>query len=74
MLTGIADSQKVRAQKAVMSSQSTGVSSSIPHRLEDRHEIKMLKEALRQRDEAMRQRVDLYASAFAQQQVILQVS
>jgi hypothetical protein len=67
----------------------------IPRHSEDRKEIKMLKETLRQRDEemrwrdedqrqrdevqrqqyeAMKQRDDFYAQAFAQQQIILQVS
>jgi hypothetical protein len=56
-LNGIVDSRKVRAQKAVTSSQSSGGSSFIPHRSEDRLEIDMLKESLRQRDEEM-QRCD----------------
>jgi hypothetical protein len=74
MLNGIIDSQKVRAQKVVMSLQSSGGSSFIPRRSEDRLEIEMLKESLRQRgeemqrqdevmrqrDEAMRQRDDFY--------------
>jgi hypothetical protein len=50
MLNGIVDSQKVRAQKVVSSSQSTGGSSFIPRRSEELQEIKMLKETLRQRD------------------------
>jgi hypothetical protein len=50
MLNDIVDSQKVRAQKAVSSSQSTGGSSFIPRRSEELQEIKMLKETLRQRD------------------------
>jgi hypothetical protein len=53
MLNGIVDSRKVRAQKAATSSQSSGGSSFIPRRSEDRLEIKMLKESLRQRDEEM---------------------
>jgi hypothetical protein len=56
MLNGIVDSRKVRAQKAASSSQSTGGSSFIPRRLEERQEIKMLKETLRQWDEEMRHR------------------
>jgi hypothetical protein len=77
MLNGIVDSQKVRAQKAMASSQSTGGgggSRFVPHRSKDRQEIEKFKEALRQQDEAMRQHDDFYASAFAQQQAILQVS
>jgi hypothetical protein len=80
MLNGIIDSRKVRAQKAVSSSQSSG-SIFVPRRSEDRLEIEMLKESLRQRDEemrrrdeSMRERDDFYAQAFAQQQVILQVN
>jgi hypothetical protein len=57
MLNGIVDSWKVRAQKAVSSSQSTGGSSFIPRCSEERQEIKMLEETLRQQDEEMRQRV-----------------
>jgi hypothetical protein len=45
-LNGIIDSQKVRAQKVVSSSQSSG-STFIPRRSEDRLEIEMLKESLR---------------------------
>jgi hypothetical protein len=48
MLNGIIDFQKVRAQKAASSSQSTGGSSFIPRRSEERQEIEMLKETLRQ--------------------------
>jgi hypothetical protein len=55
-------------------------SSFVPRRSEDRLDILLLKESLRQwvkemrqRDEAMRQRDDFYASAFAQQQVILHI-
>jgi hypothetical protein len=76
MLNDIIDSQKVRAQKVVSSSQSSR-SSLVHRRSEDRLEIKILKESLRQRgkemrwwDEAMRQRDGFYA----QQQAILQVS
>jgi hypothetical protein len=54
MLNGIIDSQKVRTQKVVTSSQSSGGSSFIPRRSEDRLEIEMLKESLRQRGEEMR--------------------
>jgi hypothetical protein len=73
MLNGIVDSRKVRAQKAMASSQSTGGGGSrfVPHRSKDRQEIEKFKEALRQQDEAMRQHDDFYASAFAQQQAIL---
>jgi hypothetical protein len=46
----------------------------IPHHLEDRLEIEMLKESLRQQDEAMKQRDNFYTQAFAQQQAILLVS
>jgi hypothetical protein len=53
MLNGIIDSRKVRAQKVVSLSQSSG-STFIPHRSEDRLEIEMLKESLRQQDEEMR--------------------
>jgi hypothetical protein len=57
MLNGIVDSRKVRAQKAVSSSQSTGGGGSfIPRHSKERQEIKMLKETLRQRDEEMRWR------------------
>jgi hypothetical protein len=75
----------VRAEKVAMSSQSTGAGSSFFSR---QSEIEQLKETLRQQDEeqrqrdemqrvqyeAMRQRDDYYAQAFAQQQLILQVS
>jgi hypothetical protein len=54
MLNGIFDSRMVRAWQATVSSQSTGGSSFIPRRSKDRREIKMLKEALMQQDEAMR--------------------
>jgi hypothetical protein len=57
MLNGIVDSWKVRAQKAVSSSQSTGGSSFIPRCSEERQEIEMLEETLRQQDEELRQRV-----------------
>jgi hypothetical protein len=80
MLNGIIDSQKVRAQKAVASLQSSG-SSFVPRHSEYQLKIKMLKESLRQRDEemrqqdeAMRKQDEFYAKAFAQQQTILQVS
>jgi hypothetical protein len=72
MLNDIIDSQKVRAQKATLSSQSSGCTF-VPHHLEDQLEIEMLKESLRQQnkemrrlDEAMRQRDNFYAQAFAQ--------
>jgi hypothetical protein len=85
MLNGVVDSRHVRAQKAVTSSPSIGAGSSFFSR---QSEIEQLKETLRQRDEeqrqrdkfqraqyeAMRQRDDYYAQAFAQQQLILQVS
>jgi hypothetical protein len=85
MLNGVVDSRYVRAQKVVTSSQSTGAGSSFFSR---QSEIKQLKETLRQRDEeqrqqdelqraqykAMRQQGDYYTQAFAQQQLILQVS
>jgi hypothetical protein len=48
MINVIVDSQKLRAQKAAASSQSTGGSSFVPRRSEDRQEIEKLKEALRQ--------------------------
>jgi hypothetical protein len=71
MLNGIINSWKVRAQKVASSSQSSR-SSFVPRRSEDRLEIKMLKESLRQwdekmrrRDEAMRQQDEFYAQAFA---------
>jgi hypothetical protein len=81
MLNGIVDSCHVRAEKAAMSSQSTGAGSSF---FSHQSEIKQLKETLRQRDEeqrqrdkmqmmqyeAMRQGDDYYAQAFAQQQLI----
>jgi hypothetical protein len=85
MLNGVVDSRHVRTKKVAMSSQSTGAGSSFFSR---QSEIKQLNETLRQRDkeqrqrdemqrvqyEAMRQRDDYYAQAFAQQQLILQVS
>jgi hypothetical protein len=63
-------------------------SSFVPHHSEDRFEIERLKESLRQRDEEMqrrdevkrqhdeimRQRDDFYIQAFAQQEIVLQVS
>jgi hypothetical protein len=52
MLNGIVDSQLVRAQKAAMLLQSTGVGSSLFSR---QSEIEQLKETLRQRDEEQRQ-------------------
>jgi hypothetical protein len=81
MLNGIIDSRKVRAQKAMTSSQSSWGSSFIPRHLEDRLEIKMLKQSPQQRDEEMRrpdevqgQRDDFYAQAFTQQHIVLQIS
>jgi hypothetical protein len=78
MLNGVVDSQHGRAEKAMMSSHSTCVGSSFFSR---QSEIEQLKETLRQRDEmqraqyeAMRQCDDYYAQAFAQQQLILQIS
>jgi hypothetical protein len=82
MLNDVVDSRHVRAEKAVMSSQSTGAGSSF---FSHQSEIEQLKETLRQRDEeqrqrdemqkvqyeAMRQRDNYYAQAFAQQQLIL---
>jgi hypothetical protein len=73
MINGIVNSQMVRAQKVVMSSQSSGGSSFVPRRSEDRLEIEMLKESQQQRDEEMRwrdevqrQRDNFYAQAFTQ--------
>jgi hypothetical protein len=85
MLNGVVDSRHVRAEKAVMSSQSTGAESSFFSR---QSEIEQLKETLRQRDEeqrqrdkmqraqyeAMRHRDDYYAQTFIKQQLILQLS
>jgi hypothetical protein len=85
MLNGVVDSQHVRAEKVVMSSQSTGAASSF---FSHQSEIEQLNETLRQRDEeqrqryemqmaqheVMRQRDDYYAQTFIQQQLILQVS
>jgi hypothetical protein len=78
MLNGVVDSRHVRAKKAVTSSQSTCAKSSF---FSCQSEIEQLKETLRQQDEmqrtqyeAMRQHDDYYAHAFAQQQLILQVS
>jgi hypothetical protein len=48
MLNDIVNSQKVRAQKVVASSQSTGGTSFVPRYSEDHQEIEKLKEALRQ--------------------------
>jgi hypothetical protein len=80
MLNGIIESRKVRAQKGVSSSHSSE-STFLPRRSEDRFEIEMLKESLKEwdeemrwRDEVMRQQDDFYAQAFTQQQTILQVS
>jgi hypothetical protein len=55
MLNGIIDS--MRTQKVASSSRSHR-STFIPHDSEDRAEIKMLKESLRQRDKEMRQQND----------------
>jgi hypothetical protein len=73
MINGIVNSQKVRAQMVVMSSQSSGGSSFVPRRSEDRLEIEMIKESQHQRDEEMRwrdevqrQRDNFYAQAFTQ--------
>jgi hypothetical protein len=73
MINGIVNSRKVRARMVVMSSQSSGGSSFIPRRSEDRLEIEMLKESQHQRDEEMRwrdevqrQRDNFYAQAFTQ--------
>jgi hypothetical protein len=77
MLNVVVDSRYVKAQKAAMSSQSTGTGSRF---FSHQSEIEQLKETLRQRDEeqrqrdefqraqyeAMRQRDDYYAQAFAQ--------
>jgi hypothetical protein len=85
MLNGVVDSRHVRAEKAVMSSQSTGAGSSF---FSHQSEIEQLNETLRQRDEeqrqrdkmqrvqyeAMRQRDEYYAQAFTQQQLMLQIS
>jgi hypothetical protein len=53
MLNGVVDSRLVRAEKVVMSSQSTCAGSSFFSR---QLEIEQLKETLRQRDEEQRQR------------------
>jgi hypothetical protein len=85
MLNGVVDSRHVRAQKAVTSSQSTCVGSSF---FSCQSEIEQLKETLRQQNEEQRQRDkfqraqyeairhqdNYYPQAFAQQQLILQVS
>jgi hypothetical protein len=72
--------QKVRAQKAVVSSQSSG-SSFIPRRSKVQLKIEMLKESLRQREEEMRRwgeamwkRDEFYAHAFSQQRAMLHIS
>jgi hypothetical protein len=59
MLNGIIDFRKMRAQKVAASSQSSG-SSFVPRCSEERLKIKMIKESLRQRDEAMRQQDEFY--------------
>jgi hypothetical protein len=56
MHNGIVDSWHVRAEKATMSSQSTGVGSSF---FSHQSEIEQLKETLRQRDEEQRQRDEM---------------
>jgi hypothetical protein len=66
MLNGVIDSREVKAQKVALSSQSSSTSS-IHRRSEDELNIIRLKEAMRQRDE-------YYATCFAQQQAMLQVS
>jgi hypothetical protein len=53
MLNGVVDSQHVRDQKAMTSSQSTCAGSSF---ISHQSEIEQLKETLRQRDEEQRQR------------------
>jgi hypothetical protein len=77
MRNGVVDSRHVRAEKPVMSSQSTGAGSSF---FSHQSEIEQLKETLRQRDEeqrqrdemqraqyeAMRQHDDYYTQAFTQ--------
>jgi hypothetical protein len=52
MLNGVVDSRHVRAEKAMMSSQSTGTGSSFFSR---QPEIEQLKESMRQRDEEQKQ-------------------
>jgi hypothetical protein len=52
MLNGVVNSRLVRAEKAAMSLQSTGVGSTFFSR---QSEIEQLKETLRQRDEEQRQ-------------------
>jgi hypothetical protein len=56
MLNGVVDSWHVRAEKAVMSSQSTCAGSSF---FSHQSEIEQLKETLRQRDEEQRHRDEL---------------
>jgi hypothetical protein len=53
MFNGIIDSWEVRAQKSAQSSQTSG-SSFDPRRSEEWLEIKILKDALRQRGDALR--------------------
>jgi hypothetical protein len=52
MLNGVVDSRHVRAEKATMSSQSTGAGSSFFSR---QSEVEQLKDTLWQRDEEQRQ-------------------
>jgi hypothetical protein len=66
ILNEVIDSRDVRAQKAALSSQSSGTSF-VRRRSEDELEIIRMKEAMRQRDE-------YYAACFAQRQAMLQVS
>jgi hypothetical protein len=73
MLNRIINSPKMRAQKAAQSSWSSR-SSFIPQRSKEQLKIEMLKESLRQRGEAMRQRDEYYSQALAQKQAMLQVS
>jgi hypothetical protein len=60
MLNGIINSQKMRAQKDYYSLQSSW-SSFVPCCSEEQFEIKMLKDALRQWEEALRQRDEYYS-------------
>jgi hypothetical protein len=80
MLKGLVNSQVVRTQKAIQSSQSSE-KSFVPCHSEERPEIEKLKESLGQRDEEMRrwdeammQWEEYYSQAFAQQQAMLQVN
>jgi hypothetical protein len=60
MLNRIINSRKVKAQKATVSSQSLG-NSFVPRHWEDRLEIEMLKESLRQQGVEMWRRSEFYA-------------